>query len=109
MGLPSRPAAGVLLAAGAHRGQDLAALRSAFEAIGYETCESREFEEGYDKVALYVDASGEWQHAAKQVELGQWSSKLGDWEDIRHATPESIGGSDYGEAVCFMRRRRRST
>jgi hypothetical protein len=79
---------------GAKRGQDLVALQSAFEAIGYVICESGELEEGFDKVALYSDAGGEWQHAAKQDEFGQWSSKLGDWEDVRHATVESVGGSD---------------
>jgi hypothetical protein len=103
---PPIPQPGYYWPAGAQRGNGLSALRSAFETIGYEVCEGPGYEEGFDKVVLYADADGEWQHAAKQIGCNQWSSKLGDWEDIRHATLESIGGSDYGEAVCYMKRKR---
>jgi hypothetical protein len=60
---------------------------SAFECIGYEICAGGQLEEGYDKVALYVDQQGFWTHAAKQEGDSIWSSKIGEYEDIRHPTP----------------------
>ena len=33
------------------------------------------------------------------------ASKLGQFEDITHATPEVIAGSDDGEVVQFMKRK----
>ncbi len=89
----------------AKRGRDPDSLKSAFEAIGYEQCIGGELEPGYEKVALYVDNQGLWQHAAKQEPNGEWSSKLGNWEDIRHRSPHCFGGSDYGVVIYFMKRR----
>ena len=91
---------------GAKRGGEIDALISAFRAIGYELCGDSQREVGYEKVALYADNSDGWTHAAKQRIDGHWSSKLGDAEDIRHATAEALGGSDYGEVAYYMRRRR---
>ena len=85
------------------------ALQSAFKAIGYEVCTGHEREEGYDKVALYAGPDGTWSHAAKQRNDGQWSSKLGNGEDIRHATLMDVGDGDYGRPYCYMRRRRKET
>ncbi len=78
------------------------ALRSAFEAIGYEVCERDNLEDGYEKVALYVDANGSW--AAKQEANGEWSCKLGNEEDVRYKTPHSFGDSIYGHVAYFMKR-----
>jgi hypothetical protein len=62
------------------------------------------------KVALYVDKDGLWTHAAKQMVDGTWTSKLGNWEDIIHHTPQALAGPDpaYGQVACFMVRRRES-
>src|SRR4051794_26945062 len=46
----------------AKRGRGIEALVSAFEAIGYEPCAGDHPEEGYQKVALYVDKNGFWSH-----------------------------------------------
>lgn len=43
-------------------------------------------------------------HAARQLPNGLWTSKLGQLEDITHATPQVIAGSDYGEVMQFMKR-----
>jgi hypothetical protein len=80
------------------------ALKSVFEAEGYEICTDGDLEEGYEKIALYVDKNGEWTHAAKQEINGEWSSKLGDEEDIRHKTPHCFSDAIYGEIAYFMRR-----
>lgn len=89
---------------GAMRGDGLDALISAFETLGYTVCDSDKPEPGVDKVALYIDGHGEWAHAAKQRDDGHWSSKLGDWEDIRHASVTALEKSVYGTAVRFMER-----
>jgi hypothetical protein len=85
-------------------GDSLDALQSAFEAIGYELCDGPELESGFNKIALYVGKDGTWSHAAKQRPDGQWSSKLGNLEDIRHATLMDVGDGDYGIPSRFMKR-----
>jgi hypothetical protein len=96
---------GVYWPEGAKSGFGLEALISAYEAIGYELCPAGgpEPEEGYEKVALYAE-DGEWRHAAKLLEDGRWSSKLGDLEDVSHNSPEDVCGPFNGELACFMRR-----
>ena len=89
---------------GADRGSSADALKIAFEAIGYQVCAGGDLEPGYEKVALYIDDDGFWQHAAKQESNGEWSSKLGNEEDIRHVHPHCFGDSLYGHVVYFMRR-----
>jgi len=100
----SFPFPGYYWPVGAKRGEGPSALKSCFETLGYEECEHGEPEDGFSKVALYVDPDGNWSHAARQVEGGKWTSKLGKSVDIRHRTPECVGGPVYGEVACFMRR-----
>src|SRR5262245_42939668 len=58
---------------GASRGRDPDSLRSAFEAINYELCDTGwGLEPGYEKVALYVNGHGRWTHAAHQESNGEW-------------------------------------
>lgn len=40
---------------------------------------------------------------ARQLTTGQWTSKCGDLEDIRH-TLEGLEGEFYGQASIFMNR-----
>jgi len=89
---------------GATRGASIEALVSAFQCIGFEFCNSNDCETGYERVALYVDKEGKWTHAARQLADGNWSSKLGDCEDIRHPTPEALSNGVYGRVIHYMRR-----
>ena len=86
-------------------GDYLDALESAFSTLGYEVCQGDALEEGFEKVALFIDKKGEWSHAAKQTPDGQWSSKLGDWEDVKHPTPYAVSCSEYGNVARIMRRK----
>ena len=97
------PSPGYYWPEGAQRGESPDALRSCFEAVGYEVCENGEPEEGYTKVALYAAPNGSWTHAAGQLESGQWTSKLGKSVDIRHRIPGCVEGPVYGDIVIFMR------
>ena len=79
------------------------ALVQVFESFGYAICDNVERESGYDKVALYA-LDGVWQHAARQLEDGRWTSKLGPFEDIAHPSPEDVAGQLFGNVHCIMRR-----
>ena len=87
----------------APRSPEAKALVQVFVGLGYAVCDSDAREPGYDKVALYA-LDGEWQHAARQLEDGQWTSKLGPFEDITHPSPEDVTGGAFGSVHCIMRR-----
>ncbi len=61
-------------------------------------------EGGVTKVAIYGDIDADsWTHAARQLPNGKWTSKLGDFEDIEHDTPEGLVGSLYMNLTCIMK------
>jgi hypothetical protein len=78
-------------------------LEQAFLSLGYEVCPDRSLQIGFQKVALYRLGSL-YTHAARQLEDGTWTSKLGRGEDIVHNTPGDVAGGVYGEVAEFMRR-----
>lgn len=75
----------------------------AFASFGYERCESADYEEHYEKVAIY-SLGGNGTHMARQIKRGLWVSKLGQIEDIAHLTLQCLEGPEYGKAKDFMRR-----
>jgi hypothetical protein len=81
------------------------AFIQAYETIGYTQCDDDQYEEGYEKVAVYISDSDEPLHAARQQEGGIWASKLGGGNDIEHGSPETIEGSRMlGRAAYYLRR-----
>ena len=76
----------------------------AFESIGYNTCANPEFENGLEKVAIFLDSNKEPTHAARMLPSGMWTSKMGAAEDIEHETLKVIEGKRYGKAVAFLSR-----
>ena len=87
----------------APRSPEIEALVQVFAGLGYAVCHGDAREPGYDKVALYA-RDGEWQHAARQLEDGRWTSKLGPFEDITHPSLQDLAGELYGSVHCIMRR-----
>lgn len=79
----------------------------AFNSIGYAECDTADLVPGFEKVALYADETGEPQHAARQIESGVWTSKLGELEDIDHNTLRGVEGRQYGTVVRILKRPRR--
>lgn len=80
-----------------------------FEKLGYSTCDSWEFEHQFMKIAIYqCPTTLKCKHAARQTINGNWTSKLGDGEDIEHGDPFSVEGAIYGQAVRFMKRENKS-
>jgi len=81
------------------------AFEELFSSIGYSRCADASKEDGFLKIALYVNKEGRPTHAARQLPTGKWTSKLG-WEiDIEHDSPEVLNGPAYGIAKIFMKRK----
>jgi len=77
----------------------------AIESEGFELCADGKFENGYEKVALYVNHLNVPKHAARSLPDGTWTSKMGDDEDINHATLEVLEGHGFGKARVFLKRK----
>ena len=90
---------------GAELGETINHLIRVFLLQGYAICANGDLEPEYEKVALFADADGDWQHAARQLPDGQWSSKLGELEDISHAQFDAVFSDVYGRVACYLRRR----
>lgn len=85
----------------------------AFESLGYKICLNESVEEGVEKVAIFglkaSDGSATPTHAALQLSSGEWTSKLGGFEDIVHKRVDSVNGPAYGRPLIFMSRPRPSS
>ena len=84
----------------------VAAFEQAFRVLGYEPCPDGALQEEFEKIAIY-ELHSEVTHIARQLTTGQWTSKIGNLEDIEHASPAELEDSDYGSVVEYMRRPRR--
>ena len=82
-------------------------LAAVYKRLGYSACATTNFESGVEKVALYVEADGTPTHAARQVGADKWTSKLGELEDVEHATLECLE-SFYGKVKLVLSRPQRA-
>lgn len=80
------------------------AYKKAYENIGYAVCNNPAYEEGFEKIAIYIDIHGKPTHAARQLISGNWTSKLGQLEDIEHVALDDIAGQYYGSVGVIMKR-----
>lgn len=88
----------------------LEAFVEAFGNLGYEECAGGALETGWQKVAIFVDGRGVPTHMARQLRDGNWASKLGKSEDIRHREVEALEDvpntrGTYGRVAVYMRRK----
>jgi hypothetical protein len=74
-----------------------------FKLLGYEVCDSDAFDPDYDKVAIYGKGDT-YEHAARQLPNGKWTSKLGVYKDIEHETLFALTGAEYGSIVKVLRK-----
>ena len=92
---------------GVPREPTVAAFIAAFQTLGYEPCADGTAEPGFEKIAIFT-LNGKPTHAARQLPSGRWTSKLGKWVDIEHATAESVATfpkcSIYGRPTQYMRK-----
>jgi hypothetical protein len=87
---------------GVAREETIEAFRDAFATLGHVICDNEQLETGYEKVALFALA-GKPKHAARQLNNGSWTSKLGPMEDIAHALHD-LTGMVYGSVVMILKR-----
>ena len=80
-----------------------AAYIEAYRTVGFEVCVDGTPEPGMDKIVLYT-SMGEPRHAARRLPDGNWTSKLGDFEDIQHTTLDCLSGPLYGMPTTYMKR-----
>lgn len=82
-----------------------ASLIEALQTLEFEACASGEYEDGFEKVAIY-GSEGKWRHAAKQLPDGRWSSKCGKLDDIAHRYLTDVNCEDYGTVYGFLKRKK---
>lgn len=95
----------------APRIETMEAFVKAYETLGYKLCYDNSLEPEVEKVALYgltnpVNGGTTPTHASRQLDSGDWTSKLGPFEDVRHRTVDDVNGPVYGRAIYFMSRPR---
>jgi hypothetical protein len=81
----------------------ISAFIQAYRTLGYEPCDRADLEPGFEKIAIYATPDGEPTHAARQLANGQWTSKLGRWEDIEHEL-EGLVCEMYGSVKQILQR-----
>jgi hypothetical protein len=81
-------------------------LIQGFATLGYEPCDDRSFEFGYQKVAIYANDEAGATHMARQHLWGHgWLSKPGaELEDIIHLELRGVECDGYGEVVQVLKR-----
>jgi hypothetical protein len=77
---------------------------AAYETQGFRVCDSPDLEEDKEKIAIFVDGSGDPFHAARQLPSGRWTSKLGDIHDIEHELVDIDGARLLGRLAVFLER-----
>jgi len=77
----------------------------ALELNNFRTTDNWDLEPGLEKVCIYVTASGSPEHIARQLESGLWTSKIGEYEDIQHASLQALESDDYGAPKIVMSRK----
>lgn len=88
--------------AGVAREISVEAYISAFATVGYLECDNDLLEDGFEKIALYA-LNNRPTHAARQLNNGLWTSKLGQIEDIEH-TLVGLVGDKYGVVIKLLKR-----
>ena len=89
------------------RNLNLSSFIDFYQSYGYDISEDDKFEEGYDKIAIYIHPdNGNVTHTTRQLESGKWTSKLGSYKDIEHSTLDSLIGCDYGIIAMIMKRKK---
>jgi hypothetical protein len=92
---------------GVPREVSIDAVLQVYERLGFSICNDGSLEAGLDKIAIFVKEHGAIRvptHAARQLDSGEWTSKLGPAEDITHKTVDAVRGPLYGQAEYFMSR-----
>jgi hypothetical protein len=85
---------------------DLDCYVAVFRSWGFEICESPDLEDGFLKIAIFATGQ-EFEHVAKQLPSGAWSSKGGPLHDFKHDELEALSGCGVMRNACAVRFMRR--
>lgn len=92
------------------RAVTIQAFVDGYGSIGYSHSADGSLEAGIEKIVLYgkTGPGGTLMptHAAYQLDNGNWTSKLGDCEDIEHVDVVNLDGPQYGSVILYLRRLR---
>jgi hypothetical protein len=88
------------------RGHQLEHFQRAYETEGFRRCADGNLVDGIEKIAIFLNAYGGVEHAARQESDGKWKSKIVGFEDICHDDLHALSNGDYGDPRCFMERER---
>jgi len=94
---------------GVDRVATIPAFIHAYQTVGFQECANGDLDPGIEKIVLFARADSGIlipTHAAKQLESGSWSSKMGPLEDICHTVAGDPRGPLYGNPVRYMARPR---
>ena len=97
---------GVYWPPGVPREETLDAFIAAYKTKDYAPLDEIDLtlQQGMEKIAIFADSDGTPTHAARQLPSGEWTSKLGYWEDIRHESPSCLESGDYGRVAKVLQR-----
>jgi hypothetical protein len=87
----------------------LDAFLALYEKQGFAICIGGQVEKDFEKIAIFakkIDGRTIPTHAARQLESGEWTSKLGPCEDITHKTVDAVKGPLYEDVIYFMSRKK---
>jgi hypothetical protein len=74
-----------------------------YESIGFVCCDDQCFEDGFEKIVIFLKLDGTPTHVARMIKQDVFTSKLGNSYDISHSK-DALNGSKYGYPVIYMRR-----
>lgn len=85
----------------------LPAYMQAYMTRGFSACDETDVDspEDSERIAIFAKGDGIPTHAARQLPSGDWTSKLGQMNDIRHDL-HALEGAFYGSVVQLMKRPR---
>ena len=86
------------------RDGSIAAFEEMFAFLGYAPCSDENYENGFEKVALFADGNKPTHAARQEIGSGHWLSKLGKAYDISHHNLRDLECRDYGRVVRAFRR-----
>lgn len=84
------------------REETLQVVQEFLRRLGFEECQTPNFEGGFVKIAIYM-SNLRVSHVARLCPEGYWESKCGLLVDVQHTTLQALS-PDYGIAAVFMRR-----
>ena len=80
------------------------AFERMFNLHHYKRCRSDELEPGFEKVAIFA-LDGKVKHAARQLDNGSWTHKMGSCIDLE-TNLRAVEGPRYGSVALVLRRKR---